>query len=310
MNDIKSLKCVIFYNHYHNGDIHYSRNFCRDIIKGLREYNSDLKFYYFHSNNPTLVQDVCDFIPHTVYDLSNIGSHINQHSQIIVQKDHLFLNTWIGSVGYKFLGEEGCTLDSNIRMYREMYDQLNSLFNINLTIKERDTYLPEIEFSKFRINEIKPLPKNIVLVCNNFVASGQAPNFDFSHDFIAISEQYPHLNFILTNKYEPHITGKSNVYYIDEFISGFNLNEIGYISLNCKLIVGRNSGPFCFATNKQNYLRNNVSFVTMGTSANIGDAHLPESYWGRVPNGKLYTMLDPDQPTYINLVKKALQELI
>ena len=153
MHDIKTLKCVVFYNHYHNGDVHYSRNFCRDIIKSLLEYNSGLKFYYFHSNNSEVVKDVCDFIPHNVYDLSNIGSHINSHVQYMLQKDHLFLNTWIGSMGYKFLGQQGCTLDSNINMYREMYSQLNELFGINLQIKERDSYLPEINFEMFRIKE-------------------------------------------------------------------------------------------------------------------------------------------------------------
>lgn len=307
MADIKDIKCVVFYNHYHNGDVHYSRNFCRDVIKSLLVYNPDLKFYYFHSNNPTVVADVCDFIPHNVYDIANIANNINSYSQYTVQKDHLFINTWIGSAGHKFLGQEGCTVDTNIGMFRELYVQLNDFFKINLQIKERDSYLPEIQFDKFRINEIKPLPNNIILVCNNFVASGQAPNFDFSQEFTSISEQYSHLNFILTNKYDPVITNRSNIFYIDDFISGFNLNEIGYISLFAKLIIGRNSGPFCFATNKQNYLRSDLGFVTMGTTANVAGMN---PYWGRVPEGKLYTLIDPDQPTYINLVKKALSELI
>ena len=38
------------------------------------------------------------------------------------------------------------------------------------------------------------------------------------------------------------------------------MNEISYLSTFCDLIIGRNSGPFCFASNKENINSINKTF--------------------------------------------------
>ena len=90
----KKMKKIIFFNHYHNGDIHYSREFVKDIIKKT----NSTECYYYHFNKPNLLKDIN--IKH------NIPQYLDKQKQIIKISDNIFINTWIGQCGAKYLTKD------------------------------------------------------------------------------------------------------------------------------------------------------------------------------------------------------------
>ena len=79
---------------------------------------------------------------------------------------------------------------------------------------------------------------------------------DINHLIEKLSDNYPHIDFILTEK--SNIV-KNNVLHTSDIImtSGCDLNEISYLSTKCDIIVGRASGPYCFTHVKENMLNTN-----------------------------------------------------
>jgi hypothetical protein len=57
-----------------------------------------------------------------------------------------------------------------------------------------------------------------------------------------------------------------NVVFTNDIIKSneCDLNEISYLSTFCDIIVGRNSGPFCFASTKNNLKDPNKTFYAFG----------------------------------------------
>ena len=47
------MKTIIFYNTFHNGDIHVSREFIKDIMNKI-----ETTFYYYHNGGPRLLFDI------------------------------------------------------------------------------------------------------------------------------------------------------------------------------------------------------------------------------------------------------------
>ena len=67
---------IIFYNLFHNGDIHNSRGLISHIMKNMGEDNS---FFYKHVNGPRLLADVnITYIKEQVFSNELIFYH-NEH---------------------------------------------------------------------------------------------------------------------------------------------------------------------------------------------------------------------------------------
>jgi len=74
---------LIFYNNYHNGDIHLSRNFVKDIIK---KTNYD-KYSYIHNNSSTILKDI--------NNLTYIKASKELYDRVLIYNDtdHTYINT-------------------------------------------------------------------------------------------------------------------------------------------------------------------------------------------------------------------------
>ena len=113
---------IYFYNTFHNGDVHYSRTFVRDIMKKL----GDNEYCYLHNNNPYIIKDINIKQDRAFNSFDNwrlISNYpINYVSRIIRNKD-LYINTWVGQE--KWITKKGIDRNRNMR-----YCSLYSLYEM------------------------------------------------------------------------------------------------------------------------------------------------------------------------------------
>lgn len=247
---------ICFFNHFHNGDIFHSKSFIEEIINSI-----DADFSYAHSNHSNLLKDL-NIKHQSIPDISCT-------TKFLELDGILYVNTWIGSYfvkGEKYYGE--CTLRFSYEMFSKIYDELNKRLGCELKLSSIEKYIPNIKFSEFNILNIESyiqqdLNKKI-LFCNGPCLSGQcAYHGDMQPIINSLAGKYPNITFIVTHRIS---TDLQNIKYTGDLIdsSEGDLNEIGYLSTFCDIIIGRNSGPFCFSTNKRNVDNSKITFYAFG----------------------------------------------
>jgi hypothetical protein len=259
------MKDIIFFNHFHNGDVFHSRGF----VQFLMDYFPDTNFWYHHPWGPKLLQDMrCGY-----RQVLPTSDQLHKHTQLLESTDSIFINTWVGAwfddkdaiLPYK--GETNFRF--NYYMYEKIYEVLSQWIGKKIdypTPSEVVKLFPAIDYSKFpacqNINIDKS--KKSVLFSNGPVHSGQC-NYtgNLSEIIEFVADSYPAIDFYATHKYN---SSKKNVIFTSDIIKTErpDLNEISYISTFCNLIIGRNSGPFCFTTTKDNILTEGKKFFSFG----------------------------------------------
>lgn len=249
------MKYICFFTEGHNGDIVHSKSFVQDIADQL-----DIPCLYHHKKNLKLTEDLnvvtTQIAPSSYYE------------KFIETENIFFINTWL----YPYLLEKNFQLDVNVEtnynIFSGVCERINKVFNTNIKLKSIENYLPFIDFSFSKTQNIDTYisqnQNKKILFCNGPCLSGQSPyNEDMSSIMEKLSSTYPDITFIATQRFD---TEKSNIHFTDDIINinECDLNEIGYLSTFCSLIIGRNSGPFCFCTIKQNYNDKNKIFYAFG----------------------------------------------
>ena len=243
---------IFFYNGAQNGDMHYSREFVRDISRKIGN-----KHFYVHVRGNILK----DFEIEQIEQIIKIpGEKMpnNNLSIFNVEKD-IYINTWIGQQNMRYIANTSCSLISNYRMFSDIYKKLN------IKLEDISYYIPKVNFSKTNNKNIDNffLNKKVktVLVCNNIVLSGQSVNFNFDEIIKELTNKYKFINFLITNE---TFISNDNVIMIKDII-GYdvgNLLEISYLSTKCDIIIGRASGPFCLTHIIDNILDFNKIFIS------------------------------------------------
>lgn len=274
---------IIFYNNFHNGDIHYSREFVKDIMSKI-----NAEYFYSHKNKPNVLKDIQNLI--------HINLNLNDSDQIIDKGDTIYINTWIGQQGAKYLTKD-CSLYSNYNMFCDIFKKLS------ITIEEIEYYVPTINFEhveKINIDNFIINDKKRVLFCNGPVYSGQCPNFSFDNIIIGLSNLFPNIDFILTSK--SNIKNK-NVYYTDDIIKmDGDLNEISYLSTKCDIIIGRASGPHAFTHIKNNLFNKSKTFISFSNS-------IYEGNWYNTDKCKQIWSNNYNISNVFDVIKKEIQKL-
>lgn len=235
---------VCFFNFYHNGDLFHSKPFVREVIKHLGKE----KVMYAHIKDHTVIKDL---------DIPCVRLEGIDHKVKVFRPkdpDILFLNTWIGSYFDKYTGE--CTLNFNMKMWADIYEEINTAFKKKMQLGPVENYLPYVDYSKYDLANVKAWldaesrPK--ILFSNGPAMSGQCEyNGNMDEIIIPLAVKHPEISFITTRELEktpPNVKYTGNIIHSDRC----DLNEIAYLSKYCDLIVGRNSGPFCFASTGEN----------------------------------------------------------
>lgn len=256
-----NIKNVIFYNWGHYGDIHFSRNFIKDICKKL-----NTGAIYQNNVNKKIFNDI-----QSVNFLNfNLFNYIEDELLYNEVNETVLINTWIGSSGRKYLLNGACCLSGNYEKYKIIYK------NLNIQIEEPLFYIPDIDFNFYNVKNIddfifKNLNRKKILICNGDVRSGQAKNFDMNILLNHLSKKYKDHLFLVTDNSNKII--EKNITYTADINKIFDndLNEIAYLSTYCDTIIGRGSGPYCCSNIKTNLLNKNKNFI--GFTNLYGDSH-------------------------------------
>lgn len=282
---------LVFYNHFGAGDLWESRGFIKEIMLTV-EAN---EYYYCHTKNSRMFSD----IPNLKYN--PVDSRMQEKSAFAVIDNRLFINTWIGRDSKYVLPRVGCVIDKNYDMFN---DTLSSI-GIPKLSKQFIEYLPTVDYAKLNTGGItkfinKRKNRRKVLVCNGNVNSMQADNFSFEDVIYRLSIIFKDIDFLVTQELP---IKSDNIFHTGSIINssdGFDLNEISYLANHVDVIVGRKSGPFVFAHNKDVWFSNkkSLSFTYEQHSSHfvLGNDLPLKKYWS--------------SETDVNSVTKRIVEVI
>lgn len=254
------MKKVVFFNHWHNGDVHVSRGIVRQIMNKVFQQDPSIEFYYTHRNASDLLLD----IPDLKFD-ANLINNINPHDNIIIQDDTVYINTWYDQQHQKYARQYGIlTIDALYAALDESCKKVwsFSLQNISTNVKD---FFPVIDYSKFYIEKVECwLHQNRgikVLVENGNGNSNQAYNFPLIPIIINIAKKNPNITFILSQKEDINLP--NNVLFTSDIIQKFgnDLNEISFLSTHCDMIIGKASGVFSFTITRDNLFERKVKLL-------------------------------------------------
>lgn len=256
---------VCFYNYFHNGDIHLSRNYIKFLIKNVASKN----YYIVHENSPRLLQDLpvkylpLRWDPVNFPEMANIPNYkvlLNRGNIENIVYSHnktLFINTWIGKNHRKYVPISV----SGEGLHHSYLDTVIEL-NLDVTMPSIEKFIPTVDYSKYHCDDIDfyiDRSKNIkkVLICNGDVHSGQSENFNFSPIIHQLSDKFPQVHFIVTDQHVHGLPDKPNIMTSADIIKqehgGGDLVEHSYLGKFCDIIVGRASGPFEFCKTQEIY---------------------------------------------------------
>lgn len=260
---------ITFYSHFGNGDIFNSRVIIQEIMKKYPQFD----YYYAHSKDPEILADIPNL------KSAKVESFMKETSQIqIGQERDLYINTWIGQGGKYLRNGLGIHLDQYLKMFN---DNLKRAGLESLSDNTMD-YIPFVNFSNLNqtyLNNVTDFmdssigtPK--ILISNGDVWSDQAKNFSFKEIIDRLTDFFPKCFFIITEEVGFQT---DNLFYTQDIIKkrGCDLLEISWLSIFCRMVIGRSSGPYVFTQIKENYLSEDFKFLSFTYHPNTSDLCYP-----------------------------------
>jgi hypothetical protein len=317
---------IVFFNHYHRGDIFTNRGY----VVAIKESLPNFEFGYQHYNHPKLTRDIS-----IRYEGEPVA--FNKKERFKFENDCLYINTWMGSYKKIMKKHGGLNMSAMHEQWSIIFEEINKTFNVNLKLSSKKVrYLPDIDPALLSLSNIKDyLDKNQkfkkIIICNGAPKSAQSFQYDMSQQINALADEFPEIHFICTTKIS---STNKNVLFTDDIIkdeeeeqkrapwedrvqNNCDLLEISYLSQYCNLIVGKNSGPFCFCETGKNYLDETKHFLSFNVSWGIGtldsesmsyDLPLACKYT-RVPISSVENISDLDMKIIYDNFKHVIKQL-
>jgi hypothetical protein len=253
---------VVFYNRNHNGDVFESREFVKAMMKIIPAKS----FQYMHDNSQRILLDVTG-----IEQIDAAWTHNTPQNKLFtIDGGTLYINTWIGN------GKYGCLVENSY----DMFNGLLSSLNLPLLPGYARDYLPYVNYSKFHIKKVNEFfdkyKEYAVFIDNGQALSLQADNFGFDHVIDRLADGHSGILFITS---QPTICtiNRGNVLTSSEIIQSpydNDLIENGYVSKFCKVIVGKNSGPFVFSGTDANLFDKTKTFISFCYEAKVATFHV------------------------------------
>lgn len=255
------MKNIIFFNHFHNGDVFLSRTFIKKLIDHIKKNNPEIKFFYAHKNNPLITLDITQL---------NINPNLfinirNEHLGDFRLGNDLFINTWYASDKRFYMNQYGISFDCLYALFEAVCKRQLQFSLSDISIDPKD-FFPEINYAFYNILNVANWVNNNktkkIFISNCEPLSGQAHNIDLTTIAFDLAKKYNNYSFILTNKTPKKL---DNVFYSSDIIQskGFDLNENSYLSTFCDVIIGPASGAFTFAMNKTNFFNRSTKIIAL-----------------------------------------------
>lgn len=265
MSDINHLiSNVVFYNHWHNGDLFLPKAYIVRLIDIFRNHGIS-NFSYAHKNSHRLFLDLeIEHIPLLQKDIP-----VTEGNTIFIFEKTLYINTWVGVYRAFFRStQEHSTLETITTIWSSIYYTLQMLLEIPIFTSFHEKFIPINgipttnwdKYEKELVEDFTLDKENMILFCNGPNKSLQTyySGINLMKDTIqSLAEKHKNYNFICTHKFELE-KSLSNIFFTDDIlkpIKGGDINEIAYISTFCEIIIGKNSGPYMYCHVKDNILR-------------------------------------------------------
>jgi hypothetical protein len=310
------MKKIIFFNHFHNGDLFVSKEYVRDIISNLQNVN----FEYQHSNHFKTILDL-------KIQSVELEKFLSPCDIIVEKEEKIYINTWLGCYKLKCHGLNELNFYSNAinfgvlhKIWNYIFSELNKRLNSNLILNNKDFYIGQIDYSMFELENIKIFLENNnkprVLVCNNEPMAKQSFKGDLKNILEHLSLKYPSIDWICTNYFKSKNKNK-NLFFTDDIIKSTktnrnnlspwtrsicDLNEISYLSNFCNLIVGKNSGPFVYTLTKENFKNTNITYISLNK---IEEDSL---FWNLNSSCKYIWSNNYNENNIISMIEKTINE--
>ncbi len=270
------MKRIVFFNYYHNGDIHVSRGFVRRIIEKVHQLDPSVAFFYTHKNSPELLKDIpgLQFDPQAIYQIGN------DHANLINTGETVYINTWYAQQHFRYMNRYGITIDS---LYAALDDTCKNLWGFSLSdiSTNPQLFFPVIDYSAFNIQRAQDWlyshPEKKIFVENAHAYSDQSVNFDLTTAIFELAQKHTDKIFILSNQFSVNQL-PANVCYSREIIQSTaqtDLNENSFLSTHCDVIVGRASGPFTFSLTQENLFVRHPKFICFTNLVPVA----PNKFW-------------------------------
>jgi hypothetical protein len=300
---------IIFFNHFHKGDMHTHKEFVRQIKSEL----SDFQFEY-NTNNPQKLIDELGI------EITDTPHKFDQSKPLYKNGDTLCVNTWVGCFWDVFCKHGGINMHTLYEQWGKLYNAINKTFGTSLELKpNKEDYLPRIDYNQlntayvdsfleFRKNRFK------ALICNNEPHSSQSFVSDMTDIINQLAEEYEHVDFYCTNSIK---TSADNVFFTNEitkFADKCDLLEISYLSSRVDLIVGKNSGPFVFCETYDNYMDPNKTIISFNKKhpdyedikETMSNGLQLKCKYKAVPIENIYTLSQSETDLIFKVMREAL----
>lgn len=264
---------IVFFNHYHNGDIFASKGYIADLIKELSSH----ELYYQHYNSPKLLRDL-----NIQYQTLEVPmGNFSDRNPMAGDKESIFVNTWIGNYLSR---DNGINWNTYHKMFSKIYSVLADMMDRPVELGPLEYYFPEINYEYFDIPDIK-IPRGAIIISNGPVLSGQSTLLDLNNIIGGLLEKTDR-DIILTH-FAPF--NSDRIHYTNNIIdtTGGDLNEISWIASQCDYLIGRNSGPFCFMNTKNILNDSSKNIISIGNNEK-------DSFIYNVPVKSNYTFIHDD----------------
>lgn len=271
---------INLYNHFHNGDVFYSRA----LVTHLIDLGYDVTYFTDHPNS------LLD-LPISIRTLCDLPQEITQNDCVSSMTDsEVFINTWIGCEGFRHFYNSvrpGSTLPTHLSLWNTITDRLG----IPPVTKLMTNYDLSLDIT---INRSGPY----TLICNGPVKSDQSVNFLFEPIINQLQNKSP---IILTDDSHRNQITNPNVLFVQDILGSNRVDLVSVLSNYCSTIIGRTSGPFICSQTRRNLSDPNKLFITFVN--NLNDAYFIQHEAFVAANCKAFF---PDP----NLVLQVLSQVI
>ena len=305
---------IVFFNHYHRGDLHTSKEFVRQVIDNL----PDVKFEYWSNNPNVLVSDLN-------LQITESPDSLDKSKALLKQGDTLYVNTWVGCQWDIFCKHGGINMNTFYEQWELLFKGINKFFGSNLKLRsEKESYLPRMDWNKINPkikDSIDVFMGNIkrkkVLICNNQPASNQSFLYDINNMLVKIAKENSDVRFFTTDSIADKEDNPANITSLEvvyDRLEDCDLREISYMSSKCDVIIGKNSGPYVFSEIYDNYMDESKTFVSFNTKNPEFDT-IKETmsnglnYKCNYVTVQIYTIDKPEEKD-VRAIDKAIRESI
>ena len=251
------MKKVLFVNEWGYPDIHITREFCKKTLVEIKENEKDVTAKYFCFKDPDLLVDICP-ITTNQGDFTHFDSAINKEDNLILNTHHSTLDAISPN-------------NEKINRFERTYDLFKHFHEhyLNRTMEEITNFIPSIDYESFccilpaYLSDLKLDDERCILFDTSFSEYDFGDNLAYESIVENLAKNNKDKKIFITeiNEKLDQIENVLNTRKIFPFFC--NVNEVSWLSLHCRTIIGKTKDYFTASLVKENVFNKNKKFINI-----------------------------------------------